>query len=59
MAYIPARPGGRRGAGRKDRGEDLNELSEAGEVREVLERAQNLSLETSEELDAYQTWHGG
>ncbi len=38
--------------------EDLNGMAEAVEVREVLERVQNLSLEISEELDAYQTRHG-
>jgi hypothetical protein len=34
--------------------EDLDGLVEAVEVREVLERLQVLSLEVSEELDAYQ-----
>ena len=37
--------------------EDLNGMEEAVEVREVLERVQNLSLEISEELDAYQNRH--
>jgi hypothetical protein len=32
-------------------------MVEAVEVREVLERVQNLSLEISEELDAYQDRH--
>jgi hypothetical protein len=35
--------------------EDLDGKTEAVEVREVLERVQTLSLEISEELDAYQT----
>jgi len=39
--------------------EDLDRMMEAVEVREALERVQNLSLEVSEELDAYQTRHGG
>jgi hypothetical protein len=39
--------------------EDLSGLEEAVEVREVLERVQALSLEVSEEIDAYQDWHGG
>jgi hypothetical protein len=34
--------------------EDLNGMAEAVEVREALERLQALSLEVSEELDAYQ-----
>jgi hypothetical protein len=34
--------------------EDLDGLAEAVEVREALERLQALSLEVSEELDAYQ-----
>jgi hypothetical protein len=34
--------------------EDLDNLVEAVEVRETLERLQALSLEVSEELDAYQ-----
>jgi hypothetical protein len=34
--------------------EDLDGQAEAVEVREVLERLQALSLEVSEELDAYQ-----
>jgi hypothetical protein len=34
--------------------EDLDGQSEAVEVREALERVQELSLEVSEELDAYQ-----
>lgn len=37
--------------------EDLNGMVEAAEVRAVLERVQNLSLEISEELDAYQQRH--
>jgi hypothetical protein len=35
--------------------EDLDGQSEAVEVREALERLQVLSLEVSEELDAYQS----
>ena len=38
--------------------EDLRVMAETVEVREVLERVQNLSLEISEELDAYQDRHG-
>jgi hypothetical protein len=34
-------------------------MSEAVEVREVLEKVQTLSIEVSEELDAYQDRHGG
>ncbi len=34
--------------------EDLDGSSEATETRKVLEQVQNLSLEISEELDAYQ-----
>jgi hypothetical protein len=37
--------------------EDLDGRSEAVEVREALERLQVLSLEVSEELDAYQDRH--
>jgi hypothetical protein len=33
--------------------EDLDGATEAEELREALERVQNLSLEISEELDAY------
>jgi hypothetical protein len=36
---------------------DLDGMEEAVEVREALERVQTLSLEISEELDAYQTRH--
>ena len=39
--------------------EDLNGMSEAVEVRETLERLQALSLEMSEEIDAYQQRHRG
>jgi hypothetical protein len=38
--------------------EDLDGLAEAAEVREALERLQVLSLEVSEEVDAYQDRHG-
>ena len=34
--------------------EDLDGLAEAVEVREALERLQTISIEMSEELDAYQ-----
>jgi hypothetical protein len=37
--------------------EDLIGMAEAIEVREALERLQALSIEVSEELDAYQTRH--
>jgi hypothetical protein len=37
--------------------EDLDGKAKAVEVREALERVQNLSLEISEELDAYQDRH--
>ena len=37
--------------------EDLDGLVEAVEVRKTLERMQSLSLELSEELDAYQARH--
>jgi hypothetical protein len=37
--------------------QDLDGMAEAVEAREVLERVQNLSLEISEELDAYQNRH--
>jgi hypothetical protein len=37
--------------------EDLNGMAEAVEVRETLERLQALSLEVSEEIDAYQQRH--
>ena len=37
--------------------EDLDGLVEAVEVRKTLERMQTLSLELSEELDAYQRRH--
>jgi hypothetical protein len=37
--------------------EDLDGLVEAVEVRKTLERMQSLSLELSEELDAYQDRH--
>jgi hypothetical protein len=37
--------------------EDLDGMAEAVEVREVLERLQALSLEVSEEIDAYQQRH--
>jgi hypothetical protein len=39
--------------------EDLDARAGAVEVREALERVQALSLEVSEELDAYQERHGG
>jgi hypothetical protein len=39
--------------------EDLSGMEKAVEVREALERVQTLSLETSEDLDACQTRHGG
>jgi hypothetical protein len=39
--------------------ENLDGMVEAVEVREALERLQTLSLEVSEELDAYQTRHVG
>ena len=35
----------------------LDGRTEAEELREALERVQNLSLEISEELDAYQDRH--
>ena len=38
--------------------EDLEGLTEAVEVRETLERMQTLSLELSEDVDAYQDRHG-
>jgi hypothetical protein len=38
--------------------EDLTGMVEAVEVREVLERLQDLSLEVSEEIDYYQQRHG-
>jgi hypothetical protein len=37
--------------------EDLDGLAEAVEVREALERLQAISIEVSEELDAYQQRH--
>jgi hypothetical protein len=37
--------------------EDLDGATEAEELREALERVQNLSLEVSEELDAYHDRH--
>jgi hypothetical protein len=37
--------------------ENVNEMAEAVEVRETLERVQALSLEVSEELDVYQERH--
>jgi hypothetical protein len=37
---------------------NLDGRTEAEELREALERVQNLSLEVSEELDAYQDRHG-
>jgi hypothetical protein len=37
--------------------ENLDGLAEAVEVREALERLQALSIEVSEEPDAYQTRH--
>jgi hypothetical protein len=39
--------------------EDLDGMAEAVEVREVLEKVQDVILEVSEELDAYQNRHGG
>jgi hypothetical protein len=41
----------------KIKDEDLDGRTEAEELREALERMQNLSLEISEELDAYQDRH--
>jgi hypothetical protein len=38
-------------------GEGLDGLAEAVEVREALERLQTLSVEVSEEIDAYQNKH--
>jgi hypothetical protein len=37
--------------------ENLDGRAEAVEVREALERVQDLSLEVSEEVDAYQDMH--
>ena len=37
--------------------ENLTGMAEAVEVREALENVQNLSVEVSEELDAYQDRH--
>jgi hypothetical protein len=37
--------------------EDLDGATEAEELREALKRVQNLGLEISEELDAYQDRH--
>jgi hypothetical protein len=37
--------------------DDLDGKTEAGELREALEKVQNLSLEVSEALDAYQDRH--
>jgi len=37
--------------------ENLDGRTEAAELREALERVQNLSLEISEEVDAYQDRH--
>jgi hypothetical protein len=45
--------------GRIEDDENLDGMEEVVEVREALERVQNLSLEISEELDAYQTRYGG
>ena len=39
--------------------EDLDGATEAQELRVALERVQHLSLEISEELDAYQDRHAG
>ena len=39
--------------------EDLTGMAETVEVRKALERLQALSVEVSEELDAYQTRHSG
>ena len=38
--------------------EILDGRTEAGDLREALERVQALSLQVSEELDAYQQRHG-
>ena len=38
--------------------EKLDGRTEAAELREALERVQSLSLEISEELEAYQDRHG-
>ncbi len=43
--------------GASSENEDLNGTTEAVEVRETLERLQALSLEVSEEIDAYQQRH--
>ena len=43
---------------RKSPDHALDGRTEAAELREALERVQNLSLEVSEELDAYQNRHG-
>ena len=42
---------------RRIKDEDLTGMAEVVEVREALERLQALSIEVSEELDAYQTRH--
>ena len=42
---------------RRIEAEDLDGESEAGELRRALERMQSLSLELSEQLDAYQNKH--
>jgi hypothetical protein len=51
----PSRPLSLWTEGSKD--EDLNRMEEAIEVREALETVQALSIEVSEELDAYQDRH--
>jgi hypothetical protein len=43
--------------GTRTEDEDLNGMAEAVEVRETVERLQALSLEVSEEIDAYQERH--
>ena len=57
MAHGPAYPGRHRALDARLEDEDLDGQVEAVEVREALERVQSLSLEVSEEVDAYQDRH--
>ena len=55
MTHSPARPGcSAESLDERIEDENLSVMEEAIEVREALERLQALSIEVSEELDAYQ-----
>ena len=57
MAHSPLAQDAAASLGARIEDVDLNGMAEAVEVRETLECLQALSLEVSEEIDAYQDRH--